>query len=373
MKYLQATIHDQYGTAELLKLTSYLNEFYGFIRKTENTLAQDIQQLNGAELHYYGERKKELDNQIARVWLFSIVALILGIFCLWIAIIYITKIADTIVKISHLAHSIADGDLLVHSMELQSQDERAILVQSFNKMAENLRSIIDNINSHASLVTDASGQLKENAVQSARFSEDIAHTIQQVSQGAAEQAVESQRTLEATESQTVLQNIDQMLVVAEKADQAAQDGKDKVIGFIDQITQIETKMASIQSVTDLLKKRSTEIEDILQLINQIVEQINLLSLNASIEAARAGEYGRGFAVVADEVRKLAESSTSAVNNISTLLQAISHDSKEVDKNIWDGVAEITTGAEMAREARNAFEKIVDTSQRMIFKYKRSAT
>jgi methyl-accepting chemotaxis protein len=98
-----------------------------------------------------------------------------------------------------------------------------------------------------------------------------------------------------------------------------------------------TELISINNKTrDDIEKKYTQtstnnisvqkINKAANLINQIAEDTNLLSLNASIEAARAGENGKGFAVVATEIGALAIKSSETVSEINTLLQELQQNS-----------------------------------------------
>lgn len=66
--------------------------------------------------------------------------------------------------------------------------------------------------------------------------------------------------------------------------------------------------------------KSNEMTSFINVINDIADHVNLLSLNASIEAARAGDAGRGFAIVAEQISKLADETSSNSKEIERIIR-----------------------------------------------------
>lgn len=85
-----------------------------------------------------------------------------------------------------------------------------------------------------------------------------------------------------------------------------------------------------------LSKQIVEITKLIGDIQNISEQTNLLSFNASIEAAHAGSVGAGFRIIANEVKKLSENTRKTteqiLHNVNLLQSSIGDLENETKKN-----------------------------------------
>src|SRR5690606_14919213 len=99
-----------------------------------------------------------------------------------------------------------------------------------------------------------------------------------------------------------------------------------------------------QAVSQLAHDRD-ESDNGVELIKNIADRTNLLTLNAAIEAPRAGESGRDFAVVADEVRQLAQRTTSATVEIHQLIEKLQVQAHHAVETTEEGRIQATHGVE----------------------------
>ncbi|WP_313446710.1 methyl-accepting chemotaxis protein [Brevundimonas sp.] len=140
--------------------------------------------------------------------------------------------------------------------------------------------------------------------------QDIAAAADSLSRRTEQQAAGLEQTAAALDelTQTVrssAENAERARDITQAAQAAADKGEAVVQDAIGAMSEIE--------------QSSTQINQIVGVIDEIAFQTSLLALNAGVEAARAGEAGRGFAVVASEVRGLAERSASAAKEIKALI------------------------------------------------------
>jgi methyl-accepting chemotaxis protein len=106
-----------------------------------------------------------------------------------------------------------------------------------------------------------------------------------------------------------------------------------------------------------LGRKSQQIGGILEIINELAEQTNILSINASVEAAGAGEAGRRFSVVADEIRKLADRVGASTKEIRTLVEEVRSAVNTTVMATEGGAKAVEAGTRQFTEVATAFQGI----------------
>ena len=302
----------------------------------------------------------------------NIIFVSLGVLALayLLGILIAKRISKPIENISSKAEEMANYNLNIENINNKRRDEIGLLANSFNKMIENIRILINDIK-HTTINLEKTSEVISTSSKTVTLSsEEISKTIQEIALGASNQAAETNNSLEITSN--LSKKIEDILCNLKSTVLDATDMKEKNALGIESMIELDNSfkddrlaMLNIQHGIQELSEKSKSIGVIVETINSISEQTNLLALNAAIEAARAGEHGKGFAVVADEVRKLAEQASNATNEIQKTIDDITHVIKNTDCSMSEASTMANNADNHLEKTKIVFDEIKESSDRVI--------
>lgn len=249
------------------------------------------------------------------------------------------KISKPIKLVTEKAYSISNFDLTqrIPDKFLKRSDEVGILANSLNNIIKNLTAFVENSANQSRALVSYSDKLADISQQSLEASTQIAHSVEEIANGATEQSEDTYDTVNNMNAFEKLIDAEQeKLIQLNEASMEVLKLKDDGIKNITNLVQKnKDTVDSSKNISEVIlntNENAKKIDEAVKMIKSISEQTNLLALNASIEAARAGEAGRGFSVVAEEIRKLAEESDQFSETIAVIVRNLQNEvSQAVDE------------------------------------------
>lgn len=229
-------------------------------------------------------------------------------------------------KMNRMMKEIAEGEGdLTRIIDIKADDEIGEFSSSFNVFISKIRSIVamivksaDSLTASSTDLNNSSVVLSDNAQKQAASSEEMTSTVEELS-----------ATTENTADISVMQHEKFNLLISMisklsdnivNLDSTVRDSVSLSEKISEEAISGDAHLKLMNNSMEKITDSSQKMMGIIEIIDDISNKINLLSLNAAIEAARAGEAGRGFAVVADEISKLADQTSSSLKDIDSLIK-----------------------------------------------------
>jgi len=261
----------------------------------------------------------------------------------------------------------ANGDLTARVDTDSMNEAMAEVGEDINTTLDALEDTIADMKAFAANVIQSSDRVNSNAERVDQASKQVSKSINEIFEGTTEQneglesAAAEMQNLSAT-AQQVASSAQQVADTSQSAAEVGEDGREAAQEAIAEMSAIEDETGETVEEINALDDELDEIGEIVGVITSIVEQTNMLALNASIEAAHADGDGEGFAVVADEIKGLAEETKEAAADIEQRIEAIQEQAGDTVETMESTSTRITEGVATVEETVDALETIVEYTE-----------
>ncbi|WP_017726437.1 methyl-accepting chemotaxis protein [Halalkalibacterium ligniniphilum] len=328
---------------------------------------EEFQQKMNVRSELESQSAEKQANTMIILTLTMVILLVLAIISIFTLLYF--RLIKRLPPIMAVTEEIARGNFTSSKLEEKGKDEIAVLSKAINTMSSKLSHVLHQVTTGimngAEKVASSAEQLTLSTKQATEATNQIAASISDVAHGAEVQVNKSEESGKAMKELTkgIQQVAETSAAIANDASEVSdisQNGQESVEKSIQKMNDINEKTQQTNSAIHLLQQDSIEIGKIIQMITDISEQTNLLSLNAAIEAARAGEAGKGFAVVADEIRKLSDQTGQSASKIKGLINNIQTNTEQAVHSMNSGKEKVEEGMEGIREVGQLFYRLTSS-------------
>lgn len=296
-----------------------------------------------------------------------LITLSIGLIVVWVLA---NKVANPIREVTNRMIILADGDLSQEPIVTKAKDETGLLANAINEMQEKLRVIISRISNDSQVISSHSEELTQSAYEVKDGTDQISATMEELAAGTEKQADHASQLSSAMT--TFVTRVEEANSHGELIHESSNEvltltnnGRNLMESSTNQMVKIDQIVRESVEKVDQLNGQAQEISKLVDVIKDIADQTNLLSLNAAIEAARAGEHGKGFAVVANEVKKLAEGVGHSVSDITDIVNTIQSEISVVTDSLQTGYKEVEDGTTQIKTTHDTFNNISSSVTEMV--------
>ncbi|CAM5763071.1 methyl-accepting chemotaxis protein [Labrys miyagiensis] len=311
----------------------------------------------------FGYNRSESDNSTKRIvdavlvavyglGIGFLAALILSVLC---GYLLFRAVMNPLGRLLSTVETMRHGDFS-ERLDLGRQDEFSTLGSGFNSMADDLTSLIGQVQKSSIQVNTSITEVAATSKQQQATAHEIAATTTEIGATAKE--------ISAT-SNELARSMDELSAVAEQTATLAGGGQAGLSRMEATMRHVVDAAAAINAKLAVLSEKAGNINQMVTTITKVADQTNLLSLNAAIEAEKAGQYGRGFAVVATEIRRLADQTATSTYDIEQMV-------RDIQSAVAAGVMgmdkfseEVRRGMSEVQEVGGRLSEIIDQVQGLV--------